>query len=82
MSIFKRVLAAHEYETQQGKKTSWKEVGIITQNDKGNMFLSLHHLPNQKFNLFDPDPPRDGRQANPQKQSGNSFPDLDDTVPF
>jgi hypothetical protein len=54
MSVFKRVLAAHEYETREGKKTSWKEVGIITQNDKGNMFLSLHHLPNQNSTYLIP----------------------------
>jgi hypothetical protein len=79
MSVFKRVLAAHEYETREGKKTSWKEVGIITQNDKGNMFLSLHHLPNQKFNLFDPDPPREATQT--QRKPAKSFDDLDDDVP-
>ena len=78
MSIFKRVLAAHEYEVRGEKKTSWKEVGIITQNDRGNMFMTLHHLPNQKFNLFDPDPPRE----NPQKQSAQSFDDIKDDVPF
>ena len=79
MSVFKRVLAAHEYEVRGEKKTSWKEVGIITQNDKGNMFLSLHHLPNQKFNLFDPDPPREATQT--QRKPAKSFDDLDDDVP-
>lgn len=78
MSIVKRVVAAHEYETNGEKKTSWKEVGIITKSQKGNMFLSFHHLPNQTFNLFDPDPERD----NQQKQSPKSFSDIKDDVPF
>jgi hypothetical protein len=81
MSIFKRVLAAHEYEVRGEKKTSWKEVGIITQNDRGNMFLSLHHLPNQKFNLFDPDPPRETAQTE-RRPATQSFDDLKDDVPF
>lgn len=81
MSIYKRVVAAHEYEVRGEKKTSWKEVGIITQNEKGNMFLSLHALPNVRYNLFDPRED-DGRQASPQKQSGKSFDDFNDSVPF
>jgi len=80
MSIFKRVLAAHEYEVRGEKKTSWKEVGIITQNDRGNMFLSLHHLPGQKFNLFDPDPPKTGQIE--RSQAPRSFDDLSSEVPF
>lgn len=75
MSIFKKVMAAHEYEVRGEKKTSWKEVGIITQNQKGNMFLTLHHLPNVRLNLFDPDPPRDGPKP------AQTFEQLEDDVP-
>ena len=80
MSIFKRVLAAHEYEVRGEKKTSWKEVGIITQNDRGNMFLSLHHLPGQKFNLFAPDPPKTAQTE--RTKAPRSFDDVKDDVPF
>lgn len=73
MSIFKKIMSAHEYERDGEKKTSWKEVGVISQNAKGNMFMSLHHLPGVRFNLFDPDAPREGKPK--------SFDDIDDNLP-
>jgi hypothetical protein len=76
MSIFKKIMSAQEYERDGQKRTSWKEVGIISQNSKGNMFMSLHHLPGVRFNLFDPDPPKEGQAA-----PARSVEDLDDNLP-
>lgn len=59
------IVAAERYETRDGEKTKWNQVGKLIEKEDGKKFLTLHLFPGQTFQVFEQRP----REERPRPQA-------------
>lgn len=72
------ICLGQKYQTQDGEKTKWQNVGVVMKNDKGNQYILLDKTFNPAgvndgkdsvlLSMFEPK-----QQGQPQQQNHNPF---------
>lgn len=51
------IKSKREYQTKTGEdKVIWADVGVLREVDNGKRYITLNHLPNEVFFVFEPRP--------------------------